>query len=112
MERKTGILLTWRYSGKRVGIIEIHPQGILIYRVIAKELFQSALEPVEKYIRIYCIKTPLIKKYTKLLDQRGELPHELLQQEALIITTSINEGFINVGGHSIEARMVDYEDKK
>jgi hypothetical protein len=110
LNRKTGIEIRYRDSGKRIGVIEILPQGVLIYRVISKDLFPSALRPIEFFLKKNGLEIPLYLKYEKLLKQHGELPGEVIFEEAMIIAEIINRGNLRIGEKVVEARFVNYHE--
>jgi hypothetical protein len=106
--KKIGVEISWRDSGKRIGVIEFLPEGVLIFRVTAEDLFPTALRPVEQFLKKSNLQLPLYRKYEKFLTQRGGLPIEVLEQEAALVAGIINQNNLRVAEKVIEAKVVHF----
>ena len=106
----TAILLTDRANEDEIGVIEFHPNGHLLFRVLDKGLHVYALKSVEQILKENGLEEPLYKKYAQMLETQKELSLETLEKEARFYAGILNNLTppLVIGGKSIEATTAHF----
>lgn len=105
---KIGLLLKSRESGEQIAVIEFEPDGMLINSMIKPGLHVYALRSVMNLLEKKGFQ-PLYKKYNSQFDEAGNLPREILSDEAEACAKIINEAEMKIGGVPIDASVVEWQ---
>ena len=103
---RIGLLLTDKTSGKRIGLIEFDPSGMLIMKAFQNMVHAFALNLIPGLI----LKEPLYMKHAKLLKEKSALPIDILEQEARFCADALNQlkKPLTVGKYTLKADSVRY----
>jgi len=109
MISKIGVLLTSKENGEQIGVIEFDPSGMLICRMIKRGLNEYALRTV---INLSDEKgfPPLYKKYKTRMDEKGNLPKDVLSSEADAYAEIVNEANVKIGGIPVNASVREWQE--
>jgi hypothetical protein len=107
-KKKVGVLLISKADQSQVGVIELLPEGMWLFRAIKKELHVYALKPVEKYLTDHGFSEPLYVKYAETMRESKEIPEEILWNEAESYAAALNAGKLKVGEYVVKAMAVRY----
>jgi hypothetical protein len=108
MTSKIGVLLTSKESGEQVAVIEFEPDGMLINSMIKPGLHVYALRSVMNLLGEKGFQ-PLYIKHKALKDEAGNLPREVLREEAESCSKILNDAEVTVGGIPVNASMVEWQ---
>ncbi len=103
-----GVLLTDRTTDEHVGLITFYPEGVLGFSLLTEELHVFALKPVERFLKESGFGEPLYDKHVAHLNEKNELPADILEREAAECAQAIQRAKppLTVGGHALGARVV------
>ncbi|MBN1453647.1 MAG: hypothetical protein JW963_21710 [Anaerolineales bacterium] len=103
-----GVLFVDQASGAQIGFIQFNPSGLLGYRMIAADLHVFAFKPIDHLLEEQWNRDPLYEKHAQLLDDKLELPDEILVQEASSCADFLNslESPLTLGSYTVKAQVV------
>ena len=101
--------MTSKENGEQIGVIEFDPSGMLICRMIKQGLHVYALRTVidlsnEKGF------PPLYQKYKTQMDEKGNLPKDILSSEADSYAEMVNNVEIKIGGIPVEVSVRKWQE--
>jgi hypothetical protein len=105
---KLGVLLTSKESGEQVAVIEFEPDGMLINQMIKSGVHVYALRSAMNLLEKKGFQ-PLYNKYKDLKDEAGNLPREILREEAQACAKIFNDAEMTIGGIPVNAEMVEWQ---
>jgi hypothetical protein len=105
---KLGVLLKSKETGEQVAVIEFEPDGMLVNSMIKTGIHVFALRSVMNLLEEKD-PLPLYKKYEALKDESGNLPREILREEADSVAKILNEAEIKIGGIPVNAMKVEWQ---
>jgi len=108
MISKLGVLLKSRDGGEQIGVLEFEPDGMLICSIIKKGLHVFAIRSVTNLLEEKA-PLPLYKKYEAQKDDAGNLPREILREEAEAYAQMINEAELKIAGIPVDASVVEWQ---
>jgi hypothetical protein len=105
---KLGVLLKSKGSGEQVAVIEFEPDGMLINSMIKPGLHVYALRSVMNLLEEKGFQ-PLYLKHKALKDEAGNLPKEILREEAKACAKIFNDAEMTIVGIPVNAVMVEWQ---
>jgi hypothetical protein len=108
MTCKIGVLLTSKTTGEQVAVIEFEPGGMLVNSLIKTGLHAYALRSAMNLLEQKGFQ-PLYKKYKSMKDEAGNLPKEILREEAEACAKIFNDAELTIGGIPVIAKAVEWE---
>jgi hypothetical protein len=102
------ILLINRNNEEQLGLIVFKPSGMLGYQNIQNRMPWFALRSVQAFLERNGLTKSLYVKHAQHLDERDELPPDILEQEAHNYAKVINEKEppLSIGAKNIPIRAV------